>query len=260
MFETQCDASFFESPAECMTQLIEAASNIPETKIHLNGRHEIHESGRVKCAGADILDEVFENIAKITIAQTVVDAAGHRAHVVEVAGLLPAIKAEELEKGIEAMPKIATCKDFVLAARVSKKVLVFAEDLWAEALELRMHSFGIFPEIDDDSIFKEIAPLRVDALEGHIVFESPAVSFEHRPKDLRKREYRRPEVKAESFGLQLIELAADVRVLLKKSHLEASASEHDGCGHAAEPSADDNHAFSMFGTAHDAGTKVTVMV
>ncbi len=88
------------------------------------------------------------------------------------------------------MAEIATFNDFVLAARVSEEVLVLAEDLRTEALELRAHSFGVFPEVDDESIFKEIAPLRIDALEGYIVFESFAVAFEDGTKNLRKREDR----------------------------------------------------------------------
>ena len=116
VLEAQRHTGLFKTSAERMTQLIQAPGNIPEAEIHLDGRHQVHESGRVECAGADILDEVFEDIAKITIAQALINAAGHRAQIVEVAGLLPAIKAEELYKRIETMAEIATFKDFVLAA------------------------------------------------------------------------------------------------------------------------------------------------
>ena len=82
----------------------------------------------------------------------------------------------------------------------------------------------VFPEVNDDSIFKKIAPLRIDALQGYIVFESLAVTFEDGTKYFRKREDRGSKIEAESFGLQLIELAADLRVLLKDGDLEASAA------------------------------------
>ena len=77
MLETQRDTGLFKTSAERVAQLIQTASNIPETEIHLDSWHQVHESGRVECAGADILDEVFEDIAKVTIAQTFVNAAGH---------------------------------------------------------------------------------------------------------------------------------------------------------------------------------------
>ena len=116
MLEAERHAGLFKTSAERVAQLIQTAGNIPEAEIHLDGRHQVHESGRVERAGADILDEVFEDIAEISIAQTLINAAGHRVQIVEVAGLLPPIKAEELDKRIEALAEIATFKDFVLAA------------------------------------------------------------------------------------------------------------------------------------------------
>jgi len=145
-------------------------------------------------------------------------------------------------------------------AGVSEEVLVLAEDLRAEAFELRAHSFGVFPEVDDNSIFKKVAPLRIDALQGYIVFESLAVTFEEGAKNLWKCEDRGSKIEAESFGSQLIEFAADLRILLKDGDLEAPAREHDGSRHAAKPSSDDDDTFVSFSSAHDACTKVIVMV
>ena len=126
--------------------------------------------------------------------------------------------------------------------------------------ELGAHSFGVFPEVDDDSIFKEIAPLRIDALQGYIVFKPLAIPFEDGTKNLREGEDRGSKIEAESFALQLIELAADLRVLLQNGDLEAIARKHDGRRHAAEPGSDDNDSFVLSGSAHDACTKVMVMV
>src|SRR6478609_1644566 len=77
VLEAQRHSGFFKTSAECVAQLIQTASNIPEAEIHLDGRHQVHESGRVECAGTDILDEVLEDIAEIAIAQTLINAAGH---------------------------------------------------------------------------------------------------------------------------------------------------------------------------------------
>ena len=97
-------------------------------------------------------------------------------------------------------------------------------------------------------------------MQGYIVFESLAVPFEDGTKDLGKGKDRRSKIEAESFGLQLIELAAHLRVLLKNGDLEAAARKHDGRRHTAEPSSDDDDSFVLCDGAHDGCTKVMVMV
>lgn len=116
VFEAQCHTGLAKTSAERVAQLIHTAGNIPEAEIDLDSRHQVHKGGRSQCTGSDILDEVFEDVAKITIAQTLINAARHRVQVVKVAGLLPAIKTEELCQRIETVAEIATFKYFVLAA------------------------------------------------------------------------------------------------------------------------------------------------
>ena len=85
-------------------------------------------------------------------------------------------------------------------------------------------------------------------------------AFEEGTKNLRKGEDRGSKIEAESFGLQLIELAANLRILLKNGDLEALARKHDGRRHTAQPSSDDDDTFASFMSAHDACTRVIVMV
>ena len=91
----------------------------------------------------------------------------------------------------------------------------------AEAGELRAHLFAVFPEVKNNSVLKEVSPLRIDPLQRYVVLEPFAVAFEDRTKDLRQRKDRRTKIEAEPLGLQSVELAAELRVLLQDGDLKA---------------------------------------
>src|ERR1700761_911862 len=129
-----------------------------------------------------------------------------------------------------------------------------------EAREFRAHPLRIFPEVQNKSIFEEVAPLRVYALEGDVVLESLAIAFKDGAKDLRQREDRRAQVETETLRLKLIELAPYLRVFLKDSDLEAIARQHDGRGQSAKSGSDDDNAFGLRGSRHDPYTKVILIV
>ena len=97
--EVHRDVHFLHQLAEADGEVVHAATNIPETVVELDDRHEVHVAGGVERGGADILDEVFENEAHLGVAEAFVDRLGHRVFIVDGAGEeLQVVVFEELPK------------------------------------------------------------------------------------------------------------------------------------------------------------------
>ena len=99
------------------------------------------------------------------------------------------------------MAQVAALDNVVLSLAVSEKALVLLEDEWLKPCQFGAHPFRVFPEVNHRAVFKEIPPLRIDALKLDVVFQSLPIPFKHRPEDLRQREDGWTKVKAEALRL-----------------------------------------------------------
>ena len=66
-------------------------------------------------------------------------------------------------------------------------MLILFKDTRAEAGELRAHLFAVLPKVKNNSVLKEVSPLRIDPLQRYVVLEPLAVAFEDGTEDLRQR-------------------------------------------------------------------------
>src|SRR5947209_3955301 len=168
--------------------------------------------------------------------------------------------AQELSECIESMAEISPLDDLILSSRVGEELFVLGDGFRTEPRQFRAHALRILPEIQHQSVFKEVAPLRIDALERDVIFKAFAVAFEDWPEDMRQREDGWTEIESESARLQSIQFPAHMRVLLQKSDLKAIARKHNGRGHAAQSGPDDDDMFCCRIGSHDARTSLMMMV
>ena len=82
--EADRDAEFIHQPLQAERDVVEAAVHIPEVVAELDRRQAVHERRRVIGRGADVLDEVVEDVLHVARLEKPLHPAVHGAEQVEL--------------------------------------------------------------------------------------------------------------------------------------------------------------------------------
>ena len=126
----------FSQPAR---NAVHSAVDIPEIVPELDGRHAVHEAGRVISRRADVFDKKVEHIAQMRIADALRYAAMHGVNHIELHKLPEAVKTLEVADGVEPGFEVPGLNQIVLLRRVSQKSLHLFGRTRRDAFGLRRH-------------------------------------------------------------------------------------------------------------------------
>ena len=211
--EVHGDAELVHQAAESERDAIEPAVDIPEIVAKLDRRHAVHECRGMQRRRSDILDEIIEDVAHVTGLEMPCDATVHRTEQVEFEKFSETVKFTECRRGIEPLLEITLIHQIIEVGRVLEKFFHICRIL-AHLASFGCHHRRVRIEIDHLAILEKISPMRAQCADRNVVRHFLSRSFKKTLKNVRQREDRRAQIKCVAFGLEHIQLAANLRVFL----------------------------------------------